>query len=76
MRLWDILRTYTPVLIQDQDNHNNVNLNWLTRFGRLEVLAADYITSLFLIYVHAIIWQRRLKAMDGVPHMGKILQLI
>lgn len=77
-RLWHTLRgqrylhvtlsipeTYAPELTWDQDNHNIFNLNCLTRFSRLEVLTADQITSLFLLYVHAIIWHRRL----SVPYI-------
>lgn len=50
MRLWVILETSVPVLIQEQDNQNKVNFNRSTRFVGLGELATDQIASLFTLY--------------------------
>lgn len=50
MRLWDIQVTSVPIFIQEQDIQNKVNWKRSTRFSRLEELATDQITSIFLLY--------------------------
>ena len=49
MRARDILETSAPITTQEQDNQN---IKRSTRFGGLEELAADQITSLFSLYAH------------------------